>query len=66
MSFRYEGVLPLSDQELLILLDVLVNKADMIEVRQTTVSRHLIFVGTDVPSKSTIFASRPPLPPPSP
>ncbi|CAN0069507.1 unnamed protein product, partial [Ectocarpus sp. 4 AP-2014] len=31
ITFRYEGVLPLADQELLALLDVLVNKADLIE-----------------------------------
>lgn len=32
ITFRYEGVLPLADQELLSLLDILVNKADLIEV----------------------------------
>lgn len=32
ITFRYEGVLPLADQELLTLLDILVNKADLIEV----------------------------------
>ncbi|CAN0352243.1 unnamed protein product, partial [Ectocarpus fasciculatus] len=31
ITFRYEGVLPLADQELLALLDILVNKADLIE-----------------------------------
>lgn len=34
ITFRYEGVLPLSDQELLKLLDILVNNADIIEVIQ--------------------------------
>lgn len=34
ITFRYEGVLPLSDQELLKLLDILVNNADLIEVIQ--------------------------------
>lgn len=32
ITFRYEGVLPLADQELLSLLDILVNKADLIDV----------------------------------
>lgn len=32
ITFRYEGVLPLADQDLLVLLDILVNKADLIEV----------------------------------
>ncbi|CAM9346290.1 unnamed protein product, partial [Scytosiphon promiscuus] len=31
ITFRYEGVLPLADQELLTLLDILVNKADLID-----------------------------------
>lgn len=32
VTFRYEGVLPLADQDLLALLDILVNRADLIEV----------------------------------
>lgn len=32
VTFRYEGLLPLADQELLTLLDILVNKDDLIQV----------------------------------
>lgn len=32
ITFRYEGVLPLADQDLLALLDILVNKADIMQV----------------------------------
>ena len=32
ITFRYEGVLPLADQGLLALLDILVNKADIMQV----------------------------------
>ena len=31
VTFRYEGLLPLADQELLALLDILVNKDDLIQ-----------------------------------